>query len=97
MVDEWDVRDAPNVVAVIDWAESEAKGRPIEVFVTWSERSFPRRGGTEDMPRMTRIYGAPGDENTTTETILFTPANARTPRHHEAPNGPKWHRNRSRG
>src|SRR6478736_9077746 len=86
MVDEWDVRDAPNVVAVIDWAESEAKGRPIEIFVTWSERSFPRRGGTEDMPRMTRIYGAPGDENTTTETILFTPANARTPRHHEAPN-----------
>ena len=71
MVDEWDVRDAPNVVSAIDWAESEAAGRPIEVFVKWSEHTVPRHGGLQTVPRMTRVFGTPGDDNPTTEKIDF--------------------------
>ena len=71
MVDEWDVRDAPDVVAAIGWAEAKAAGRPVEIFVKWMERALPRDGGPEDVPRMTRVYGTPGDNNPTTETIVF--------------------------
>ena len=71
MVDEWDVREAPSVSAVIDWANSEWAGRPIEVFVKWSDRAVSSNGELEIVPRMTRVFGAPGDNELTTETIYF--------------------------
>lgn len=71
MVDEWDIGEAPSVSAVIDWANSEGAGRPIEVFVKWFDRAVSSNGELETVPRMTRVFGAPGDTELTTETIYF--------------------------
>jgi hypothetical protein len=71
MVDEWEVRDAPSVAPVIHWAESKALGKPVEIFVKWFDRALSRDGELVTLPRMTRVFGAPGEEGSTTETIYF--------------------------
>lgn len=71
MVDEWDVYDAEDVLEAIGWAQREAAGRPVEVFLKWSERGISRSGETDIVPRMTRVFGSPGEETSTTETVYF--------------------------
>ncbi|MEV8042116.1 hypothetical protein ABC337_06370 [Arthrobacter sp. 1P04PC] len=71
LVDEWDARDAEDVLEAVGWAQREAAGRPVEVFLKWSEQKINRSGGVDVVPRMTRVFGAPGDEDSTTETVYF--------------------------
>lgn len=62
-LDEYEVSDAPDVLAVIKWAENESKGNPVEVFLKWFDTGITSNYDTISIPQMTRVYGDAPKEN----------------------------------
>lgn len=72
-LDEWDIHDAENVTAVIDWAASQTPddGR-FEVFVPWIDHAVQARVGWSPRKRFTRVFGETVEAASVTETVIFT-------------------------
>jgi hypothetical protein len=67
LVDEWDVGEADDVLAVIAWAESKvAEGGCFEVFV--------REAVPMHRARFTRLFGRAPEGPGATETVYFSEA-----------------------
>jgi hypothetical protein len=74
MVDEWEIRHAESVTAVLEWATAHASGAPTEILVQWIDHATTENGELVARKRFTRIHGAPADDGGTTETIAFSSA-----------------------
>jgi hypothetical protein len=62
-LDEYEIDNALDVKEALVWAENEAAGRPIELFVKWLDTGFSGPDNeVVSSPMMTRIYGSPPDE-----------------------------------
>jgi len=73
LVDEWRVSDAPDVLAVIDWArEKTPTGGTCEVLVESTDHAQGRDAVAVEVKRHLRVYGGPADDGGVTERIVFT-------------------------
>lgn len=75
MLDDWAVTDAPDVTAVIAWAEAEAArfpGGSCEVLVQATDHGIRGDGVLAEQLYHVRVYGKPADEGTTETVIALT-------------------------
>ncbi len=71
MLYEWDVEECTDVREVIEWAAAQEM-TTYEVGVRWEDRAMDAQGRSVIRYRYVRVAGFPGDEGSTSHTVILT-------------------------